>query len=102
MKKMYRHEKIQRLCYELYKIDWKRSHMITPDVEMNMLKDYHKGMVDDLEEYSYDDYIEEFGYNGELYVCFEEFLDAEFRDEEYMSSLLEDNELITVYRMSLR
>ena len=30
---------ISKLCYELYKVDWKRNHMITADREMASIKD---------------------------------------------------------------
>lgn len=88
---------ISRLCYELYKVDWKRSHMITEKREMDSIKDYYKGLVDNDTEYIYNDYLEEFGYDGELYVCYEEFLDMEYHDKEYMCSLLGDEELISLY-----
>lgn len=94
---------IKQLCYELYKIDWKHSHMITKEREMDSIKKYHEilddltSLVDDT-EYTYDDYLEEFGYNGELYVCYDEFCDAEYQDKEYMCSLLGDNKkLVDVY-----
>ena len=38
--------------------------------------------------YDLKDYESEHGFNGESFVCFDEFRDAEFRDEEYMESLL--------------
>jgi hypothetical protein len=41
--------------------------------------------------YDLKDYDEEHGFNGESFVCFGEFQDAEFKDEEYMKSLLGDD-----------
>ena len=87
---------IRKLCYELYKIDWKHSH-ITKEREMDSIKDYYEGLVDNDSEYTYEDYIEEFGYNGELYVCFEEFCDAEYYNVEYMRTLLDNDRLINIY-----
>lgn len=88
---------IRKLCYELYKIDWKHSHMITKEREMDSIKDYYEGLIDNDSEYTYEDYIEEFGYGGELYVCYEEFCDAEYYDVDYMRTLLDNDKLINIY-----
>ena len=88
---------IRKLCYELYKIDWKYSHMITKEREMDSIKDYYEGLIDNDSEYTYEDYIEEFGYGGELYVCYEEFCDAEYYDVDYMRTLLDNDKLINIY-----
>ena len=87
---------IRKLCYELYKIDWKHSH-ITKEREMDSIKDYYEGLIDNDIEYTYEDYIEEFGYDGELYVCFEEFCNAEYYDVDYMRTLLDNDRLINIY-----
>ena len=92
---------IRKLCYELYKIDWKHSHMITKEREMNSIKDYYEGLIDNDSEYTYEDYIEEFGYDGELYVCYEEFCDAEYYDVDYMRTLLDNDELINIYHKDI-
>ena len=92
---------IRKLCYELYKIDWKHSH-ITKEREMDSIKDYYEGLVDNDSEYTYEDYIEEFGYNGELYVCFEEFCDTEYYDVDYMHTLLDNDKLINIYHEDIK
>lgn len=88
---------ITKLCYELYKIDWKRSHGITPQIEMDSIKDYYDGLVDADSDYNYDDYLNEFGYSGELYVCYEEFCENEYLDWKYMIWLLDNEQLIEMY-----
>lgn len=88
---------ISKLCYELYKVDWKHSHMITKEVEMDSIKNYYEGLVDEDVEYTYNDYLEEFGYDGELYVCYEEFLENEYLEEDYICGLLDNAELIILY-----
>ena len=93
---------IRKLCYELYKIDWKHSHMITKEREMDSIKDYYEGLIDNDSEYTYEDYIEEFGYDGELYVCFEEFCDAEYYDVDYMRTLLDNDKLINIYHEDIK
>ena len=93
---------ISKLCYELYKVDWKHSHMITAEREMDSIKNYYEDLVDDDTEYTYNDYLEEFGYDGELYVCYEEFLEVEYLDEDYICSLLDNEKLITMYHKAIK
>ena len=64
---------------------------------MDSIKDYYEGLIDNDSEYTYEDYIEEFGYDGELYVCFEEFCDAEYYNVDYMRTLLDNDRLINIY-----
>lgn len=89
-------------CYECYKSDWKKTHKITKKKEMESLKSYYDMLADDNiteDEYTYDDYLTEFGYNGELYVCYEEFLDNEYLyDYDICNYYLgKDEELIKIY-----
>lgn len=87
---------IKKLCYELYKKDWVNSH-ISKARQYEAIRDYFEGLVDDEEEYTFDEYIEEYGYDGELYVCFDEFLDEEYLEEKYMCKLLKKKPLIKLY-----
>lgn len=94
---------ISKLCYELYKVDWKRNHMITADREMDNMKDYYEGLVDvSIDQYTYNDYLEEFGYDGELYVCYEEFFENEYLEDDYICGLLDNEKLIAMYYEDLR
>ena len=93
---------ISKLCYELYKIDWKYSHMITKDMEMDNIKNYYDCLIDEDYEYTYDDYLEEFGYDGELYVCYDEFLDNEYLEEDYIKELLDNEKLYNKYLEDLK
>lgn len=94
---------ISKLCYELYKVDWKRNHMITAEREMDSIKDYYEGLVDwNPVLYTYDDYIEEFGYDGELYVCYEEFLETEYLEDDYICGLLDNEQLIAMYYKDIK
>lgn len=88
---------IRKLCYELYKVDWKRDHMITTDIEMDSIKDYYEVLIEYDADYTYEEYLNEFGYEGELYVCYEEFLDTEYQDISYIRYLLDNEELISLY-----
>ena len=91
---------ISQLCYELYKLDWKKRHMVLGEREADSIKDYYDGILSEdytADEYSYQDFIEENGYHGELYVCYDEFYDAEYHEKDYMCELLDNPELIALY-----
>lgn len=81
---------IKELCYELYKIDWKQNHGITLKFEEENLIDYFEGyhLLEFDEDYTYNQFIEDYGYQGILYVCYDEFLDNEYTDKDYIKSLL--------------
>lgn len=87
---------ISELCYELYKIDWKRRH-ITAEIEMDNIKDYYNGLVNCDTDYTYEDYLSEFGYNGDSYVCYEEFCEYEYLNKDYIYGLLNSGKLIQMY-----
>ena len=87
---------ISKLCYELYKVDWKRNN-ITTDIEIDNIKDYYEGLVDNDTDYTYEDYVSEFGYGGYLYACYDEFCESEYLDKDYICGLLNDDKLIQMY-----
>lgn len=87
---------IRELCYELYKIDW--MNHISHNRQMDALKNYYEELhISYDEDYTFDDYLFDNGYDGELYVCFDEFLQNEYLDEDYMKELLYNTELINQY-----
>ena len=64
--------------------------------------------VDDIYEnneecdYSYNDYLSDNGYiNGEIYVCYDEFMKNEYLDKLYIKSLLDNKELYNIYLREL-
>jgi len=70
---------------------------------MDSIKDYYESLVDmDDTEYTYNDYLEEFGYDGELYVCYEEFLENEYLEDDYICGLLDNEKLIAMYYKDIR
>lgn len=92
---------ISELAYELYKLDWKKNHMITAEIEQDMLKDYYEGLAEFDGSYTFDNYIEEFGYYGEIYACYDEFMDSEYIDTEYMDFLFDNDVLYKEYTEDL-
>lgn len=97
-------EMISKYAYELYKIDWKRSHRITEEKEIDSIRRYYNMLEEDDADmdYTYEEYFEEFGYQGELYACYEEFLDNEYLDAEYVEGLLESKRLIALYHKDIK
>ena len=87
---------ISKLCYKLYQVDWKRNN-ITTDIEIDNIKDYYEGLVDNDTDYTYEDYVSEFGYGGYLYACYDEFCESEYLDKDYICGLLDDDKLIQMY-----
>lgn len=81
---------IRDLCYELYKLDWMKQ--ISREEIADTYKECYQEGWD-----SYDDFIFECGYGGSLYVCYDEFLGAEYLDKEYIKSLLDNDELYQEY-----
>ena len=98
---------ISKLCYELYKADWKQNH-ITAEREKKSIKDYYAFLMEEDDEdvnvftYTYNDYLEEFGYDGELYVCYEEFCETEYHEEDYICELLCNADLINMYYKDIK
>lgn len=89
---------IKKLCYELYKIDWKNSHGITYQMEMDEVKNFYMHFESHDIYDSFKDYLFECGYvEGIIYVCFDEFCENEYLDETYMCELLDDKKLIQYY-----
>ena len=89
---------IKHLAYELYKIDWMRR--ISAKRQMDAMKSYYKSLTDETER-SFNVYIEEMGFNGELYVSFDEFCDCEYLDSCYIGQLLNNDNLFAEYREDL-
>ena len=92
---------IRDLAYELYKGDWKIHHSIFRQQETNALKDYYRYCQEAEESQTFEDWLQEFGYNGELYACKEEFLANEYQDEVYIKGLLDSDDLFDQYQEDL-
>ena len=93
---------IKQAIYKMYKSHW-LMHRIKPfDIEklykeyLEMLSTNKNNMYEDglaivkdiSYEYTFQDFIEENGINGELYVCYDEFLDIEYQDEEIIKDII--------------
>lgn len=88
---------IKELVYELYKGDWKINHGIFRQQEVNALKEYYKQCQETESSCTFEEWLEEFGYCGELFVCKGEFLTNEYLDKSYVRRLLNSNDLFQQY-----
>lgn len=85
---------IRLLAYELYKRDWMKRH-IPESHEMSTLFDWFSenqsdyiADEDNYEPQSLEAFIDERGYDGSIYACFNEFLSEEYLDHVYIEGLL--------------
>lgn len=86
---------IANLCYELYKVDWE--DRISTEQKMTALREYYDEITEnDINptDYLFEDFLSEYGYDGDYPVCFQEFMDNEFLDTEYMESLLTPKQFV--------
>lgn len=91
---------IRKLGYELYRIDW--AQRISTERKQDALKNYYQDVDEvDKKEYPFYMYLGDVGYNGEVYVCYEEFLEIEYLDKGYMKQLFNNDELFEEYQKDL-
>ena len=89
---------ISELGYELYKIDWERR--ISAERKQDVWKNYYQDA--NIKDYPFLKYFEDVGYDGELYVWYDEFLNAEYLNELYMKELFDNDELFAEYQKDLK
>lgn len=93
----------EKKCYEAYKLRWMIAHGDTLKELLDTLGDIAAESVEDntmsaatdgdsakaLMNDAHDTFVTDTGFCGSLWVCLEEFLQAEFRDPGYMMGLIE-------------
>lgn len=67
--------KTTKEMYESYKMLWMISHEITME-EISLMAEQWK--ADYEYEGTFEEYLEEFGFGGEIWPCFEEFIESDF------------------------
>lgn len=83
-------KELKRELYETYKQEWCDEN-ISPEIAEETRKEYEDEKAEygeDFEYSSFEEYIEDVGYGGLLYVCYEEFLDCEYKDTDWLSGHL--------------
>lgn len=82
---------LERKAYERYQLDWLRNHNFSIKDLLQVIEETPFSREVNIVEDKLSAF-EEVGFNGELYVCFNEFLDNEFQDKDYMKFLLTEEE----------
>lgn len=88
---------IAQIAYEKYQLDWMRNHNCSLEELINHMNDiYDEQFYYDGKNLSPKDafavFEDDYGFNGSLYVCFDEFINAEYTDSGYMEYLLSEDE----------
>ena len=93
----YNNKSINRTTYERYQLDWMISHGHSLE-ELFSIMDGIWGDDEYPDDHCPSDCFEDFesdtGFGGELYVCYEEFLGAEYQNKAYVKTLLSPEEYI--------
>lgn len=87
---------ISKKAYEKYQMNWMMSH----GYSLYDVFDIIKEAIDENNRYDTDDdvfsyirnYFDDQGFGGELFVCFEEFMNNEYKDIEFIYDLLSKEE----------
>lgn len=91
-------EKIKSMrdsLYEFYKLDWMASHNHTLEELFEQIKEiiveksHDNTDAVDLVEDSFMSFEIDKGFGGELWACYDEFLECEYLDEDYIDGLIE-------------
>lgn len=90
------YETIEVTAYKKYKEYWLKERPYSKEFMNQIVSEYLEECKErDDENYSFEEYIDEHGYHGECYVCFEEFLMYEYQDDDFMKELLTPEEFLT-------
>ena len=86
---------VQNQIYELYRIKWMADHGVTFTEVADLAEEWRQilieGQIDPAmdEGFDFESFIEERGFGeGSLWVCFDEFMQAEYQDAEYIKELV--------------
>ncbi len=82
----------EEINMKLFKFEGDNEQLCENCVNSQIQSDLYEAYKEDwckIRGYKLEDVDEEIGINGECYVCFEEFLDNEYRDEDYRQYLSE-------------
>lgn len=89
--------KISDIAYARYQFDWMISHGYIVD-SLSDVADEQKyecfnGLCKlDYQTPTFSDYLFEHGFGGETWACYDEFLQAEYLDVDYMHTILNEDE----------
>lgn len=81
-------EDITKIAYERYKLKWMLDHGYTlrhlmTELDM-MLEEFEDNDMDQI----FDDWEFGYGFGSEIWSCYDEFMETEFLNSDYMSDIL--------------
>lgn len=86
---------IRKRTYERYRMHWMQTHAVSFSEISDLAAEWKQ---DAEEDQSFEDFVEERGFGaGSLWVCYEEFLGAEYQDTEFVRMLLPEDDLYKQY-----
>lgn len=83
---------IRTTAYEKYQHDWMISQGIGEEALDKAVQDYILDTKENNHETAFSEWLFEHGFGGSIWVCYDEFLGAEYQDQEYMAYLLTEDE----------
>ncbi|MCR5021472.1 hypothetical protein [Ruminococcus sp.] len=89
---------LRKYAYKLYKAEW--INRISTERQLDVIRNYiEEGISDgfDVNE-NFEEYLNERGFDGELYCCYDEFIEGEYRDEDYMRTLFDNEDIFNYYK----
>ena len=91
--------KISDIAYARYQFDWMISHGYTIDSLCDVADEWRCECISgittcqlDVFPPTFSDYLFEHGFGGEIWACYDEFLQAEYLDAKYMNAILNEDE----------
>lgn len=79
---------IQEKIYRAFQMYWLVDHGITMDEIFHLAAEWR---ANETEDYSFESYLEEHGFQGSIYPCADEFLGAEYQMRDYIRTILPDD-----------
>lgn len=84
---------IRQTAYEKYQHDWMISHGIDEKAVDKAVKEYIADISEDNDsDTPFSEWLFDRGFDGSIWACYDEFLNAEYRDDSYMKHLLSAKE----------
>lgn len=70
---------LRKYAYELYKTEW--INRISTERQLDVIRSYIKERISDGFDVNenFEEYLNERGFDGELYCCYDEFIESEYK-----------------------
>ena len=85
---------MEQVAYDLYRVEWAARHLDENRVK-NEILEYHESVALGEFEGSFEDYVEENGFGGELWACKNEFLECEYQRRNWLRGRVASNKTLS-------